>query len=85
MICHTPYSLVFGTKAMIPTEVVILTERYEIQNQENNDKILAQDLDTVDELRDHQGLQQEHKSQKIPNRRLGIKENIPKHQGSPCR
>ena len=31
--------------------------------------------------KDHQGLQQEQKSQKIPNRILGIKENIPKHQG----
>ena len=49
---QTPHSLVFGAEAMIPTEVVIPTARYLSQDQENNDKILAQDLDTIDELKD---------------------------------
>ena len=42
----------FGTKATIPSKVVILTARYLLQNQENNDRILAQDLETIDKLRD---------------------------------
>ena len=37
---------------MIHTEVVIPTARYQLQDQESNDRILAQDLDTIDELRD---------------------------------
>lgn len=36
---------------MIPTEVVIPMERYQIQTQDDNNRILAQDLDTIDELR----------------------------------
>ena len=37
---------------MIPTQVVIPIARYLLQNQENDDKILAQDLNTVYELKD---------------------------------
>lgn len=37
---------------MIPTEVVILTTRYQLQDQENNDRILGQDFDNIDELKD---------------------------------
>ena len=50
--CQTPYSLVFKTEAMIPTKMVIPTSRYLLQNQEDNNRILAQDLDTIDELKD---------------------------------
>ena len=39
-------------EAMIPTEVVIPTEKYLLQNHQDNSRILAQDLDTVDDLRD---------------------------------
>ena len=49
---QTPYPLVFGTEAMIPIKVVIPIARYLLQNQEDNSRILAQDLDTTDELSD---------------------------------
>ena len=42
----------FGTEAMIPIKVVIPIARYLLQNQEDNSRILAQDLDTTDELSD---------------------------------
>ena len=48
----TPYSLVFGTEAVIPPEVMIPTTRTRLRNSEENNEILSQDLDTVDELRD---------------------------------
>lgn len=47
---QTPCSLVFGMDVVIPTEVVIPIARYQFQNQKSNDEILAQDLDTIDEL-----------------------------------
>ena len=37
---------------MIPTEMVIPTARASLQTMENNDKVLAEDLEVVDELRD---------------------------------
>ncbi|KAI3733110.1 hypothetical protein L1987_64328 [Smallanthus sonchifolius] len=49
---QTPFSLVFGTEAMIPTEMVIPTARTNLQTTESNNEALAQDLDTMDELRD---------------------------------
>ncbi|XP_076946211.1 uncharacterized protein LOC143617582 [Bidens hawaiensis] len=48
----TPFSLVIGTEAMIPTEMVIPTARSCLQNRETNNQDLANDLDTIDELRD---------------------------------
>ena len=42
----------FGTETVIPNEVVIPTARFQFQNQENTDDILAQDLNTIDELMD---------------------------------
>ena len=46
------YSLVFGSEAVIPPEVMILTTRTRFCDQDENRKILAEDLDTVGELRD---------------------------------
>ncbi|KAI3813983.1 hypothetical protein L1987_18721 [Smallanthus sonchifolius] len=48
---QTPFSLVFGTEAMIPTEMVIPTARTSLQTKETNNEALAHDLDTADELR----------------------------------
>lgn len=42
----------FGTEVVIPTEVVLPMARYQLQDQEKNDRILAHDVDIVDELRD---------------------------------
>ena len=49
---QTSYSLVLGIEEVIPIEVVISTARYLLQDQENTDRILAQDLNTIDDLRD---------------------------------
>ncbi|XP_076903433.1 uncharacterized protein LOC143558489 [Bidens hawaiensis] len=49
---RTPFSLVFGMEAMIPTEMVIPTTRSCLQNHETNNQDLADDLDVVDELID---------------------------------
>ncbi|KAI3802237.1 hypothetical protein L1987_30367 [Smallanthus sonchifolius] len=48
---QTPFSLVFGTEAMIHIEMVIPTARTNIQTPETNNEALAHDLDTVDELK----------------------------------
>ena len=50
--CQNPYFLVFRAEVMISTEVVIPTARYLSHDQENNDTILAQDLENIDELMD---------------------------------
>ncbi|KAI3695248.1 hypothetical protein L1987_78240 [Smallanthus sonchifolius] len=47
---QTPFSIVFGTEAMIPTEKVIPTARTNLQTPETNNEALAHDLYTVDEL-----------------------------------
>nr|XP_017245120.1 PREDICTED: uncharacterized protein LOC108216789 [Daucus carota subsp. sativus] len=49
---QTPFSLVYGTEAVIPTEVMMPTARYGLLSQEANATELIHDLDTVDELRE---------------------------------
>ncbi|KAJ0433317.1 putative nucleotidyltransferase, Ribonuclease H [Helianthus annuus] len=49
---QTPFSLVFGAEAVIPTEMVIPTVRTSARDPEENAAILAQDLDTIEEIRD---------------------------------
>ncbi|XP_076925106.1 uncharacterized protein LOC143587811 [Bidens hawaiensis] len=49
---QTPFSLVFGAEAVIPTEMVYPTARTSIRDPQTNDENLVQDLDTVEELRD---------------------------------
>jgi hypothetical protein len=49
---QTPFSLVFGAEAVIPTEMVIPTARSGLQNPQDNDRALMENLETVDELRD---------------------------------
>ncbi|KAJ0524832.1 putative ribonuclease H-like superfamily [Helianthus annuus] len=49
---QTPFSLVFGTEVVIPTEMVVPTARTSICDPEANAENMIQDLDTEDELRD---------------------------------
>ncbi|XP_017227992.1 uncharacterized protein LOC108203528 [Daucus carota subsp. sativus] len=49
---QTPFSLVYGTEAVLPTEVWTPTARYGLQTYGSNQAELAHDLDTVDELRE---------------------------------
>jgi hypothetical protein len=49
---QTPFSLVFGTEAVIPIEMVVPTARTRIHDPEANKESLEEDLATADELRD---------------------------------
>ena len=49
---ETPYSLTYGVEAVIPLEVGLLTLRSEEYDQENNELMLAKDLDLAQERRD---------------------------------
>ncbi|XP_060974614.1 uncharacterized protein LOC133039709 [Cannabis sativa] len=48
---HTPFSLAFGSEAMLPVEVNISTQRRELYNQEENLELLKFSLDLLDEKR----------------------------------
>ncbi|XP_074356234.1 uncharacterized protein LOC141695907 [Apium graveolens] len=47
---ETPYSLVYGTKAVFPTEVMMPTARYGLLTSDMNNKELSHDKDTMDKL-----------------------------------
>ncbi|KAD5317941.1 hypothetical protein E3N88_17887 [Mikania micrantha] len=49
---QTSFSLVYGSDAVLPTEMVVPTARSSSQNLESNKEVLSKDLDTIDELRD---------------------------------
>ncbi|XP_074297518.1 uncharacterized protein LOC141628252 [Silene latifolia] len=49
---QTPFSLVYGAEAVIPSEVLVPTHRYGCQTAEQNKVEMARSLDTVDELRE---------------------------------
>ena len=48
----TPYSLTYGVEAVIPLEVGLPTVRSEEYDQDNNELMLAKDLDLAQERRD---------------------------------
>ncbi|KAK9070324.1 hypothetical protein SSX86_010725 [Deinandra increscens subsp. villosa] len=49
---RTPYSLVFGSEAVIPTEMVMPTARTSCRDFEANKQELLEDLETIEEIRD---------------------------------
>ncbi len=49
---ETPFSLTYGVEAVIPLEVGLHTLRSEEYDQENNELIMAKDLDLAQERRD---------------------------------
>ncbi|XP_074289236.1 uncharacterized protein LOC141614391 [Silene latifolia] len=49
---QTPFSLVYGAEAVIPSEVLVPMHRYGSQTAEQNKVEMARSLDTVDELRE---------------------------------
>ncbi|KAD2393140.1 hypothetical protein E3N88_40117 [Mikania micrantha] len=49
---QTPFSLVFGFEAVLPTEMIIPTVRTSLQTIEANNEVLSQDIDTIDKSRD---------------------------------
>ncbi|XP_074298338.1 uncharacterized protein LOC141629197 [Silene latifolia] len=48
---QTPFSLVFGAEAVIPSEVRVPTHRYGCITEDRNQVEMASSLDTIDELR----------------------------------
>ncbi|XP_074299305.1 uncharacterized protein LOC141630371 [Silene latifolia] len=48
---QTPFSLVFGAEAVIPSEVRVPTHRYGCITEDRNQVEMTSNLDTVDELR----------------------------------
>ncbi|XP_074300316.1 uncharacterized protein LOC141631558 [Silene latifolia] len=49
---QTPYSLVYGCEAVIPTEVHVPTSRYSLNNIEANSSLMQDNLVLIEELRD---------------------------------
>jgi len=49
---ETPYSLTYGTVAMIPVEIRVLTLCQQLTNLTMNNETLAANLDFISELRD---------------------------------
>ncbi|XP_074341963.1 uncharacterized protein LOC141679361 [Apium graveolens] len=49
---QTPYSLVYGTEVVLPTEVMILMARYGLLTNDVNNVELSHDKDIVDELKE---------------------------------
>lgn len=49
---QTPFNLVYGVEAVLPSELAAPTARYGLLTDEENQQELAHDLDTIDELRD---------------------------------
>ncbi|XP_074318870.1 uncharacterized protein LOC141655703 [Silene latifolia] len=49
---QTPFSLVYGAEAVIPSEVLVPTHRYGCQTADQNKVEMTRSLDTVDELRE---------------------------------
>ncbi|XP_074297371.1 uncharacterized protein LOC141628086 [Silene latifolia] len=49
--CQTPFSLLFGSKAVIPSEVQVATHRYGCVTGELNNAEMIRSLDTIDKLR----------------------------------
>ncbi|XP_017239352.2 uncharacterized protein LOC108212130 [Daucus carota subsp. sativus] len=62
---QTPFSLVYGAEAVLPTEVLTPTARYGLLNEETNQDELTADIDTVDELRQMAKLRMATYQQKI--------------------
>ena len=54
---ETPFSLVFGTKAVIAVEVGLLSYRVENYAKRENDVALLENLDFLDEKRDQAAIQ----------------------------
>ena len=49
---ETPFRLTYGTEAVIPVEVGVVSIRREVLHEEDNDDQLRINLDCLDEVRD---------------------------------
>ncbi|XP_071728254.1 uncharacterized protein [Rutidosis leptorrhynchoides] len=62
-----PFSLVYGTEAVIPTEVIVQTARINAFDKQKNDDALRENLDTLKQRRNIAFIRQAEKKQKIVN------------------
>ena len=62
---ETPFSLAYGTEAVIPIECGIPSTRYIWLDKEINQELLNHNLDTIDELRDKAHLRTAFYQQKV--------------------
>ena len=49
---HTPFSLTFGSEAVLPVEIKVLSHRVQAYDQDCNHELLSTSLDLVDERRE---------------------------------
>ncbi|XP_074356439.1 uncharacterized protein LOC141696157 [Apium graveolens] len=64
---QTTYSLVYGTEAVLPTEVMIPTARYGLLTSDVKNIELSHDKDTVDELREMTKIRLASYQQRVAN------------------
>ncbi|XP_071708671.1 uncharacterized protein [Rutidosis leptorrhynchoides] len=64
---ETPFSLVYGTEAVIPAEVIVPTDRITTFYAQQNDDALRENLDALEERRAIAHIRQAEKKQKIAN------------------
>ena len=50
---ETPFNLTYGTEAVIPVEVGLISLRREFFDEQSNNDQLKQNLDFLDEVREH--------------------------------
>ena len=73
---ETPFNLTYGTEAVIPVEVGLISLRREFFDEQDNDDQLKKNLDLVDEVRDQATQRMAKYKQKIAeyyNRRVKLK------------
>ena len=73
---ETPFSLTYGTEAVIPVEVGLTSLRREFFDEQTNDDQLKQSLDSLDKIRDQASQRMTKYQQKIAeyyNRRVKLR------------
>lgn len=62
-----PFSLVYRTEAVLPTEVMMSTARYRLLTPDTNRHELVHDMDTIDELQEMVKIRMVSYQQRIAN------------------
>ena len=62
---ETPFRLAFGVEAVIPVEIGIPTRRTAEYSEETNDRLMREELDLLEEVRDEAAIRVSHYQQKM--------------------
>ncbi|GJR14080.1 reverse transcriptase domain-containing protein [Tanacetum coccineum] len=62
---ETPFSLVYGSKAIIPIEISVETKRVQDFDSKENEKRCQEDLDVLEERREMAAVKEAHYKQKL--------------------